>query len=52
MYAQHRIKPNSAWTPTNMLRTAGGITGKVYKRGEYYLAAQDLAAWISREPND
>lgn len=46
MYLACGIKPNRMWTPTNMLRTAGQITGKVYKRGQYALAIADLEAWI------
>ena len=37
---------NKAWTPTARLRTAGNITGKTYKRGQYDLAVKDLEAWI------
>jgi hypothetical protein len=47
LYAKHGIKPNSAWTPTAMLRTAGQITGKTYKRGQYEQAIADLEAWIN-----
>lgn len=46
LYAACGIKPNRTWTPTNMLRAAGQITGKSYKRGEYLRAAEDLATWI------
>ena len=46
LYAACGIKPNRAWTPSNMLRAAGSITGKQYKRGQYMLAADDLTTWI------
>ena len=47
LYATCRIKPNRAWTPTAMLRAAGQITGKTYKRGHYHEAIADLTAWIN-----
>ena len=46
LFAKTGMKPNRAWTPTAMLKTAGTITGKVYKRGQYDLAVADLDAWI------
>ena len=46
MYAKCGLKPNRAWTPTAMLQAAGGITGKIYKRGQYQIAADDLTVWI------
>ena len=46
LYALHGIKPNRGWTPTAMLRAAGQITGKTYKRGEYERAISDLGAWL------
>jgi hypothetical protein len=47
LYAKHGIKPNRAYTPTAMLQAAGQITGKVYRRGQYELAAADLESWIT-----
>jgi len=47
LYANTGMKPNRAWTPTAMLRTAGQITGKTYKRGQYRQAIADLTAWIN-----
>jgi hypothetical protein len=47
LYANTGMKPNRAWTPTNMLRAAGQITGKDYKRGRYVEAIADLEAWIA-----
>jgi hypothetical protein len=47
MYARHKMKPNRAWTPTAMLKAAGSITGKTYRRGAYLEAAQDLEAWLA-----
>ncbi len=48
LYAATGMKPNSMWTPTNMLRTAGRITGKVYGRGQYLKAADDLLKWADQ----
>jgi hypothetical protein len=47
LYADCGIKPNRMWTPTAMLKAAGGITGKTYKRGQYQMAVFDLTAWIN-----
>ena len=47
LYAKTGMKPNRAYTPTAMLRTAGQITGKAYKRGQYQEAIADLTAWIN-----
>lgn len=47
LYARCGIKPNRAWTPTNMLRAASQITGKTYKRGQYEQAAADLEVWLA-----
>ena len=46
LYAACGIKPNRAWTPTAMLATAGRITGKTYKRGQFQQAIADLECWI------
>lgn len=46
LYIKCGMKPNRAWTPTNMLRVAGQITGNVYKRGQYEQAIADLDDWI------
>jgi hypothetical protein len=45
LYARTGMKPNRAYTPTRMLRTAEAITHKKYKRGEYQRAANDLKIW-------
>jgi hypothetical protein len=47
LYADCGIQPNRAWTPMAMLATAGQITGKTYKRGQYAQAIADLTAWIN-----
>jgi hypothetical protein len=47
LYANARIRPNRAWTPTKMLRLASTFTGKHYQRGEYLRAAQDVSEWIA-----
>ena len=46
MYARSGMRPNWVWTPSAMLAAAGGVTGKVYKRGQYEVAADDLQVWI------
>lgn len=43
LYLKTGMKANSAYTPTNMLRKAGEITGKTYKRGQLQMAYDDLA---------
>lgn len=45
LYAKTGMKPNRAWSPSNMLKAATGITGKPYKRGQYEQAANDLKIW-------
>lgn len=47
LYAKTGMKPNRAYTPTAMLRTAGQITGKTYKRGQFQEAIADLTAWLN-----
>lgn len=46
LYAKTGMKPNRMWTPTAMLRAAGDVTGRVYKRGQYLQAIADLDAWL------
>lgn len=46
LYARAKIKPNRAWTPTVMLKMAGDICGKTYKRGQYEEAAADVKIWM------
>lgn len=45
-YAKTGMKVNRAYTSTNMLKVAGRITGKTYKRGQFTQAVEDLDAWI------
>ena len=45
LYAATGMKPNRAYTPTNMLKMATQFTGKTYKRGEFEKAAVDLLAY-------
>jgi hypothetical protein len=47
LYAKAGIKPNRMWTPTNMLKAAGIITGRTYRRGQYELAITELDAWLA-----
>lgn len=46
LYMNTGMKANRAYTPTNMLRKAGEITGKKYKRGQLQMAYDDLAKKI------
>lgn len=45
IYAQTGIRANRLYTPTRMLKSATGFTGKAYKRGQYLEAANDLRTW-------
>ena len=45
LYARCGLKPNRAWTPTAMLKAAGDITGRKFKRGQYVAAAEALLSW-------
>jgi hypothetical protein len=47
LYISCGMKPNRVWNPTAMLRAAGQITGKRYKRGQYAKAVSDLGAWLA-----
>lgn len=47
MWRKHKMKPNRAWTISNMLRTAGAITGKTYTRSQGEAAERDLDAWLA-----
>ena len=49
LYASTGRKPNTAWTPGAMLRTAGRITGKTYSRRQYAQAATDLHEWVQSQ---
>lgn len=42
LYINTGMKANRAYTPTNMLRKAGELTGKSYKKGQLKLAYDDL----------
>ena len=46
LYARTGLKPNRAYTPSAMLRVAGEITGKTFKRGQYQQAIDALTEWI------
>lgn len=49
LYVKTGIKPNSSYTPMNMLRKAGEITGKTYKRGQLQIAHADLQAMYDKK---
>lgn len=42
LYAKTGMKPNTAWTPTAMMRTAERLTGKTFKRRDYQAAISAL----------
>ena len=52
LYRDTGLKVNSMYTPTNMLRTAGQIVGKTYKRGQLKQAEDDLSGWIARQEKE
>lgn len=43
------IRMNRHMSPTALLRTAGNITGKTYKRGQYDEAVYDLGEWVTNQ---
>lgn len=45
LYAACKIIPTRGVTATKMLKMAEGYSGKVYKRGEYVKAADDVKKW-------
>jgi hypothetical protein len=47
LYINTGMKANRAYTPTNMLATAGRITGKTFKRGQLQAAHDALVEWIA-----
>lgn len=49
LYAKTGMQVNRAYTPTAMLRVAGEITGKKYKRGQYTQAADDIWEWVNMQ---
>jgi hypothetical protein len=42
LHARAEIQPNTAWTPSAMLKSAAAATGKSYRHGQYLEAAADL----------
>lgn len=52
LYIRTGMKANSAYTPKNMLATAGAITGKSYGRSSNQAMQQavfDLTAWVEAQ---
>ena len=43
-----KMKANSSYTPKNMLATASAITGKTFKRGQYWEAAAALREFAGK----
>lgn len=46
LYAKTGIRVNRAYTPTAMLKRAGEICGKTYKRNQMQQASDDVALWV------
>ncbi len=44
-----QMRVNSAYTPTKVLKAAGEITGKAYKRGQQAIALADLDALFEQQ---
>ena len=44
-----QMRVNSAYTPTAVLRTAGNITGKTYKRGQQQAALDDITKLLEAQ---
>lgn len=51
-WAKHKMKVNRAYTPKNMLATAGAITGANYKVGDYLKAADDIEKLLEKMKKD
>lgn len=47
LYAKTGMKPNRAWSPTNMLKTANQLTGHHYTRSNYGAAAAALREYAA-----
>jgi hypothetical protein len=45
LYARTSIKPNSAYTPRNMMAAAARITGRKFAARDYLNAAEALDTW-------
>ncbi len=46
------LRVNRAYTPTACLRTAGNITGRTFKRGQYDEAIAALETWIAEQKKE
>ena len=46
LYAKTGMKPNRAYTPSNMMAVASEITGKKFKARDYAGAIAALETWI------
>jgi len=47
LYAKTGMKPNRAWSPSAMMKTAATITGKKFKARDYQGAIAALEEWIA-----
>ena len=45
LYARTGIKPNRAYTPSNMMRMAAKVTGRKFKARDYLGAAKAIDDW-------
>lgn len=46
LFSKTGIAPGRGYTGSTMLGSAGQLTGKKYKRGQYEAAVADLTVWI------
>lgn len=46
LWRDHKIKANSAYTPSAMMRVAAEITGKAFKPRDYDAAISALTSWL------
>lgn len=52
LYSKTGIKPNRAYTPTNMKNAAEQITGKKFKRGDWPAMIEALSDYLGDPAND
>jgi|ERR1700743_1607974 len=48
LYAETGMKANRTYTPLAMIKAANQITGHVYRRGQYNMAAAALIEWADK----
>lgn len=47
LYSKTGMKPNRAWSPSAMMKTAASITGKKFKSRDYAGAIEALEEWLT-----